>query len=138
MSSLGVIEWQKCLGGSSEDQAYSIEQTFDGGFILAGWTASIDGDVVGINGSYDGWVVKLDSLGFIEWQKCLGGSDDDQSYYIKQTSDSGFIVTGRVSSLDGDVIGNHGADDGWVVKLSSLGVIQWQKCLGGSDNDYVY
>ena len=39
------IEWQKCLGGSSEDQAYSIEQTFDGGFILAGWTASIDGDV---------------------------------------------------------------------------------------------
>ncbi len=138
MSGLGVIEWQKCLGGSSEDQAYSIEQTFDGGFILAGWTASIDGDVVGINGSYDGWVVKLDSLGFIEWQKCLGGSDDDQSYYIKQTSDSGFIVTGRVSSLDGDVIGNHGADDGWVVKLSSLGVIQWQKCLGGSDNDYVY
>ncbi len=138
MSILGDIHWQKCIGGSDEDQAYSIEQTFDGGYIFSGWTYSIDGDVLGVHGGSDGWVVKLDSLGNIEWQKCLGGTVNDQLYSIKQTSDSGYIVTGRVSSIDGDVIGNHGANDGWVVKLNNLGVIQWQKCLGGSDDDYVY
>ena len=140
LTSLGVIQWQKCLGGSIDDDAYSIQQTSDGGYILTGYTGSNNGDVSGNHGFMfmDAWVVKLTSLGVIQWQKCLGGSIDDAAYSIQQTSDGGYILTGRTDSIDGDVSGNHGGSDAWVVKLTSLGVIQWQKCLGGSLNDNPY
>jgi len=129
------IEWQKCLGGTDWDEAYSIQQTSDGGFIVAGETMSNSGNVSGNHGSYDAWVVKLNNSGDIEWQNCLGGTDDDYAYSIQQTIDSGFIVAGYTWSNDGDVSGNHGGGDAWVVKLNSSGTILWQKCLGGTDYD---
>ena len=137
LSSSGRIEWQKCLGGrdGDGDWAESIQQTSDGGFIVAGWTWSNDGDVSGNHGGSDYWVVKLNSSGRIVWQKCLGGSDDDGASSIQQTSDGGFIVAGVTESNDGDVSGNHGGKDCWVVKLNPSGDIVWQKCLGGSDDD---
>ena len=115
-----TIEWQKCLGGSNDDWAYSIQQTSDSGFIVAGFTNSDDGDVSGNHGGYfDAWVVKLNNSGDIEWQKCLGGTDYDYAYSIHQTSDGGFIVAGNTASNDGDVSGNHGGYyDAWVVKLN--------------------
>ena len=130
-----AIEWQKCLGGTSWDYAKSIQQTSGGGFIVAGETWSNDGDVSGNHGIVDSWIVKLNSSGDIIWQKCFGGTDDDVAFSIQQTSDGGFIVAGYTSSNDGDVSGNHGGGDYWVVKLDSSGTIQWQKCLGGTDND---
>ena len=54
----------------------------------------------------------------IEWQKCLGGSSGDVAFDIRQTSDGGYIVVGETKSSDGDVSGNHGDDDVWVVKLA--------------------
>jgi hypothetical protein len=64
--------------------------------------------------------VKLNSSGDIEWQKCLGGTDNDYAYSIQQTSDGGFIVAGETWSNDGDVSGNHGGYfDSWVVKLTN-------------------
>jgi len=138
LNSAGNIEWQKCLGGSNYDRAYSIQQTSDGGFIVAGYTRSNDGDVSGNHGTYDYWVVKLDSSGRIEWQKCLGGSAWDEAYSIQQTSDGGFIITGYSESNDGDVSGSHSNDDYWIVKLNSSGRIVWQKCLGGSSWDRAY
>ena len=134
-NSTGSIVWQKCLGGSRGDYASSVQQTSDGGFIVAGWTWSNDGDVSGNHGGSDYWVVKLNSSGRIVWQKCLGGSDDDGASSIQQTSDGGFIVAGVTESNDGDVSGNHGGKDCWVVKLNPSGDIVWQKCLGGSDDD---
>ena len=131
-----TIEWQKCLGGSNDDWAYSIQQTSDSGFIVAGYTESSNGDVSGNHGDYDYWVVKLNSSGDILWQKCLGGTNVDQAFSIQQTSDGGFIVAGGTFSNDGDVSGNHGNSDYWVVKLNSSGTIEWQKCLGGTDGDY--
>ena len=133
-----TIEWQKCLGGTSEDIAYSIQQTSDGGFIVAGETLSNDGDVSGNHGGRDAWVVKLNSSGDIIWKKCLGGTDHDFAYSIQQTSDGGFIVAGLTGSNDGDVSGNHGGSDAWVVKLNSSGEIEWQKCLGGTNYDFAY
>jgi hypothetical protein len=65
----------------------------------------------------------------IEWQKCLGGTEGDAANSIQQTSDGGFIVAGYTESNDGDVSGNHGYDDFWVVKLNSSGTIQWQNAL---------
>jgi len=131
----GELEWQKCLGGSDDDWAYSIQQTKDGGYIIASWTKSNDGNVSGNHGGWDYWIVKLNEKGELEWQKCLGGSDDDMAYSIQQTSDGGYIVAGRTESNDGDVSGNHGGWDYWIVKLNEKGELEWQKCLGGSDDD---
>ena len=147
LNSAGEIVWQKSLGGSYYDYAYSIRQTTDGGFIIAGWSESNDGDVSGHHGStdyYDYWVVKLDSVGKIVWQKSLGGSYDDYAVSIQQTSDGEYIVAGVSYSNDGDVSGWHEAydywgnpySDYWVVKLDSAGEIVWQRSLGGSYDDY--
>ncbi len=127
----GILQWQKCLGGTDVERGFSIQKTIDGGSILAGYTSSYDGDVSGYHGGYDTWVVKLDATGALEWQKCLGGMGDEFGNSIKQTVDAGYILVGKTSSYDGDVSGNHGQDDAWVVKLDSYGVIQGQKCIGG-------
>lgn len=132
----GTIQWQKSLGGTSYDKANSIMSTTDGGYIVAGASFSTNGDVTGNHGSYDYWVVKLDNNGAIQWQKCLGGSDVDDSATIQTTADGGYVVTGRSFSNDGDVTGNHGASDSWTVKLDATGTIQWQKSMGGSGLDF--
>ncbi|MBX2960383.1 MAG: T9SS type A sorting domain-containing protein [Flavobacteriales bacterium] len=135
LDSTGTIIWQKSLGGSGEDFGSSIQQTADGGYIVEGYSSSTDGDVTGNHGLYDSWVVKLDNVGTISWQKSLGGTVDDKSGFIQQTTDGGYIFAGRSQSTDGDVTGNHGSYDYWVVKLSNTGGITWQKSLGGSGND---
>jgi len=138
LNSLGEIEWQRALGGTYNDYAFSIQQTADGGFILAGASRSNDGDVSGNHGASDYWVVKLNSAGEILWQKSLGGSHHDFAFSIQQTSDGGFIVAGESKSNDGDVSGNHGSWDYWLVKLNSAGAPVWQRALGGNDDDYAY
>jgi len=131
----GNIQWQKSLGGTDSDYGWSIQQTSNGGFIVAGSSESNDGDVSGNHYYFDCWIVRLDSSGSIEWQKSLGGSGWDQAYSIQQTADGGFIVAGYADYGDGDVSGTHGNGDYWIVKLDSSGNIQWQKALGGSDWD---
>ena len=130
------VKWQKCLGGIRDDFGHSMIKTSEGGYILAGETYSYDGDVNGNHpdGHSDFWVVKLNSLGNIEWQKCLGGNEEDGAYSVIQTSDGGYAVAGYTRSDSGDVIGKHGVTDIWVVKLNTVGDIVWQKCLGGSSN----
>ena len=135
LDATGNIQWQKTLGGSNSDVAYAIQTTFDGGYVIAGLSNSNDGNVTGNHGGYDYWVVKLDATGNIQWQKTLGGSNEDDAYTIKTTSDGGYVVAGRSKSSDGNVTGNHGVYDYWVVKLDATGNIQWQKSLGGSNND---
>jgi hypothetical protein len=133
------IQWQKCLGGTDTEIAYSVQQTNDSGYIIAGYTNSSDGNVVGNHGSVaDYWIVKLDLNGNLQWQKCLGGGDFDYAYAIHQTTDNGYIVAGSSFSTNGDVTGNHGLSDYWLVKLDNSSNIQWQKSLGGSDNDAAY
>jgi hypothetical protein len=117
--SVGNLQWQKCLGGTSDEEAFSIQQITDGGYALTGYTESNDGDVSGIHGFRDFWVVKLDSMGNLQWQKCLGGADLENGFFVQQTIDGGYILTGITVSNDGDINGNHGGGDVWVVKLSS-------------------
>ena len=135
LSSNGAIQWQKTIGGTESDYAYSLQSTADGGYIAAGYTYSNNGDVSGNHGDADAWVVKLSSSGAIQWQKSLGGSNEDIARYIQPTTDGGYIVAGSAKSNNGDVSGNHGDADAWVVKLSSTGAIQWQKSLGGSNEE---
>src|ERR1700750_1494601 len=128
-----AIQWQKSLGGSNGDQIHSIQQTSDGEYIAAGNSSSTDGDVTGNhgNGDSDYWIVKLDASGAIQWQKSLGGTAYDNANSIQQTSDGGYIIAGESNSTDGDITGNHGNSDYWIVKLDASGIIQWQKSLGG-------
>jgi hypothetical protein len=128
----GILKWQRCLGGSSWDELWSVQQTTDGGYIAAGRTGSTDGDVTGWHGALDFWVVKLSATGDIQWQKALGGSLVDIGYAVKQTPDGGYIVTGEASSMDGDCTGLHGSADIWVVKLSEEGDLEWQRMLGST------
>ncbi|RZK18424.1 MAG: T9SS type A sorting domain-containing protein [Flavobacterium sp.] len=131
------IQWQKTLGGTDYDGASCVQQTSDGGYILAGHTVCNDGDVTGNHGENDVWVVKLNATGVIVWQKALGGTLSDYANSIQQTSDGGYIVAGNTASNNGDVMGNHntGYDDVWIVKLNSTGIILWQKTLGGTNHE---
>ena len=135
LNASGKLVWQRCFGGSGDDMATSIQQTNDGGYIFAGWTLTGDGDVSGNNGGTDAWIVKLNASGKIVWQRCLGGSSTDFANSIQQTNDGGYILAGNTDSNDGDVSGNHGKQDVWIVKLNESGEIVWQKCLGGSGDD---
>jgi len=136
VSNNGNIQWQKCLGGSGQEynDLGKILQTSDGGCIVGRYhTTSDDGDVSGNHGSGDSWVVKLSNTGAVQWQKCLGGSEDDFFTTMFHSNDGGYFVFNRTNSSDGDVSGYHGGQDIWAVKLDNNGIIQWQKCFGGSD-----
>lgn len=139
LDSSGNIEWQKCFGGTDlEDNGESneaIEATTDGGYIITGRTTSIDGDVIGNHGGEDAFVIKIDSLGEIQWQKCYGGTGRDLACSVKQMTDGGFLFGGKTTSNDGDVIGNRGNFDAWMFKTDSIGNMEWQKTVGGSDYD---
>lgn len=138
--SLGSMLWEKTYGGSNEDDMYSILQISDGGFLLCGSTSSNDGDVKsGNHGGSDFWVVKIDSLGNIQWEKTYGGYNNEELYSAITTSDGGFLLGGFTQSNDGDIqSGNHGKADFWVVKIDSVGIIQWEKTYGGSNGENVY
>ena len=81
-----VIQWQKSFGGTAIDQGYSIQQTFDGGYVAAGTSQSNDFDVTGNHGLGDYWIVKVDSAGTIQWQKSFGGTGEEVANSILQTS----------------------------------------------------
>ncbi len=140
MNASGTLQWQKSLGGSGDDQANSICATSDGGYVIAGSTTSANGDITLNKGYADYWIVKLNALGNIEWQKTYGGSSQDIATSVKQTADGGYAVVGYSSSNDGDITGNHGSytTDYWMLKLDSSGNLQWQKALGGSNNERAF
>ena len=123
LSPSGEIEWQRAYAGSKSDIAYSISQTADGGYIVAG---SMDFSDIR---SSDFWILKLDSTGNAEWQKTYGGSDSDTARSIQQTADGGYIVTGSKR------YSGPGSGDFWVLKLSPSGDIEWQKAYAGSNSD---
>jgi predicted secreted protein len=118
----GNVEWQKTYGGSKDDVASSIQPTTDGGYIVAGNTASFGA------GGKDVWVLKLNSSGGVQWQKTYGGSKDDVASSIQLTADGGYIVAGSTASF------GAGGKDIWVLKIDSSGSVQWQKAFG-SDGD---
>jgi len=122
----GTVEWQKTYGGDSWDEARSIRQTSEGGYIVAGWTMSFGA------GLGDLWVLKLGADGAIEWQNTYGGGGEDLALSIQQTGDKGYIVTGVTSSF------GAGSSDVWVLKLRPDGKMEWQKTYGGDGVDRAF
>lgn len=137
VDSLGQLQWQKTLGGTGWDILSTVVPTREGGYVVAGYTESNDGDVSGNHGGADGWVVKLDTEGSLEWQRTLGGTGNDQFNSVVLTADGGFALAGFTNSTNGDVSYSLGGGDGWVVKLDSLGNLQWDLSLGGSGSDFL-
>jgi len=140
--SLGVKQWDKRFGGTSKDELYSLQQTTDGGYILGGYSFSgIGGDKTeSLWGGFDYWVVKTDSLGVKQWDKRFGGTDYDDLRSLQQTNDGGYILGGiSYSGIGGDKTQpSWGSLDYWIVKIDSLGVQQWDKHFGGTDDDELF
>jgi hypothetical protein len=136
------IEWQNTIGGSLTDHLSSIQQTSDGGFILGGQsTSDISGDKTENSlGGIDYWIVKTDAVGNIQWQNTIGGNLDDALRSVQQTTDGGYIIGGTSNSnISGDKTENsNGDDDYWIVKTDSIGNIQWQNTIGGSNDDWLF
>ncbi|GAG49427.1 unnamed protein product, partial [marine sediment metagenome] len=122
--SMGVEEWSRTFGGSSEDTAYSVEETSDGGYIITGYTSSFGA------GNSDIYLVKTDSMGVEEWSRTFGGSDSDNGDSVQQTSDGGYIIAGRTFSF------GAGGMDIYLVKTDSQGLEEWSRTFGGSGEDY--
>jgi predicted secreted protein len=118
LSSAGDVEWQRTYGGSGDDGASFIQQTGDGGYIVAGYTRSFGA------GERDVWVLKLSSSGNVEWQRTYGGINEDNAFSICQTLDGGYVAGSNTHSF------GAGEEDIWILKLSSSGEAEWQKTYG--------
>jgi hypothetical protein len=140
--SLGIIQWQNTIASDGPDELESIAQTFDGGYIMGGYSwSNISGDKTESSQGYDDyWIVKTDNLGIIQWQNTIGGSGVDALFSIAQTTDSGYILGGvSISNISGDKSENNNGDtDYWIIKTDSIGNIQWQNTIGGNGSDYLY
>ncbi|MEO9893644.1 hypothetical protein [Aurantibacter sp.] len=128
----GNVLWRKYFGGTNNDRAYGVVNSEDGGFVLAGFTESTDYDISNNRGSYDFWIVKVDSAGDFVWERAYGGTGIDRAYDIVNTSDGGYAITGHTLSDDLDVSENNGESDIWLIKLNDNGELLWENSLGGS------
>ena len=173
IDSAGKFQWQNTFGGTGIDNCYSVIQTNDSGFIICGFTNSYG------PGGYDGYLVKADSIGNLQWQKTFGGSSWDFAYWVEETNDGGFILAGETFSYGnnnrsylvktdkngdtlwaktyggtqsnlakevhqtpdngyifaGTIVTNKGDKDFYLVKTNSSGDTLWTKSYGGTDND---
>ncbi|MCL0098651.1 hypothetical protein M1O16_02180 [Dehalococcoidia bacterium] len=116
----GNKEWSRTFGGKLHDGASSVQQTRDGGFIIAGST-----DSFGAGGS-DFWLVKTDPQGNKEWSRTFGGPDWDEAHSVQQTACGGFIIAGSTRSFA------RGDSDFWLVKTDPQGDKEWSQTLGGN------
>jgi hypothetical protein len=132
------VVWKRTLGGlqpppgsySKYDHPISIVETSDSGCIVIGHTESSTGDAVGNHGGEDIIVGKFSKTGSLEWSKMYGGVGSERAAGIVQIADSGFIFTGNTTSDSGQVQGNNGGVDVWLVRINKSGNILWQKCMG--------
>jgi len=119
-------EWNKTYGGTGNDYAYSVVQTIDKGYALAGLTGSVGA------GDYDFWLVKTDSNGNMQWNMTYGGTSEDVAFALVQTVDGGYAIAGQTDSF------GAGGADFWLVKTDSAGNALWNKTYGGTGDDYAY
>lgn len=138
------IDWSKVYGGSGTEGNFPIIKTNDGGYLMVGYTTSIDRDISGHHGSpylnsefEEGFVVKVDANGNKQWSKVYGGTKKDMLTAAANTNDGGYILAGTTSSWDGDVfrdpyVVHNGNQDAWLLKIEGNGKIMWSRIFGGN------
>ncbi|MBI4947582.1 MAG: gliding motility-associated C-terminal domain-containing protein [Bacteroidetes bacterium] len=123
----GNLQWSKSFGGNNNEEAYSVQQTTDGGYVLGGYTRSFGG------GGRDVYVVKTTSTGTLSWSRTIdnNGGSNDYGRDIHQTADGGYICVGYTD-------GGSGNWDVYLIKLTSAGAFSWAKDYGAGGNDQGY
>ena len=122
----GIEQWNQTFGGASYDWGNSVQQTNDGGYIIAGETYSYG------NGDYDVYLIKTDGYGVEQWNQTFGGANNDAAKFVQQTTDGGYIITGETYSY-----GNgNGYSDVYLIKTDGNGVELWSQTFGGTDYDW--
>ena len=118
--------WTKTFGGSEYEWGRAVQQTSDGGYIVAGETFSWGA------GHYDVLLIKTDASGNDQWSKTYGGSSEDRCSAIQKTNDNGYIIIGTTASY------GNGSYDFWLIKTDNSGNVLWDKTYGGSSWDWAY
>lgn len=103
--------------------------------VIPGWTNDMSPTNFN-DGELDIWIIKLDQSGNLQWDKYFGGSNSEAATSIQQTIDGGYIIGGHSESNDGDVGGNNGFYDYWIIKLDGSGNLFWERNYRGSGYDY--
>ena len=120
----GNTEWNKTYGEAYDDDwAFSVVQTGDEGYALAGYTMSYGA------GDHDFWLIKTDSAGNVMWNKTFGGTGRDEAYCVVQTNDGGYALAGWTWSF------GAGGKDLWLIKTDADGNAQWNKTYGGTGDE---
>lgn len=133
----GDVTAVSTYGGTKNESAQAVAKTNDGGYVILGYTQSMDGDITDKqNESFNYWVLKFSSENELQWSKTYGGTSDDKGKDIIQTSDGGYAIIGSSKSNDEDVTQNEGLQDYWLAKLDASGNISWQKSFGYQGADY--
>jgi len=122
----GDILWAKTFGGPSNDEGNSVQQTTDGGYIVAGTTRSFGA------GNQDIYLIKTTANGDTLWSKTFGGTNEDVGSSVQQTADGGFIIAGYTRSF------GAGSEDVYLIKTTANGDTLWTKTFGGTDTDWGY
>jgi len=120
----GNEEWNQTFGGIDYDIAYSVQQTSDGGYIIAGSTSSYGA------GYSDFWLVKTDENGIEEWNQTYGTNESESAQSVQQTFDGGFIIVGTIFQLQQGIV-NY-----WLLKTDENGNEQWNRTFGINDWDF--
>ncbi|MCK4360095.1 MAG: T9SS type A sorting domain-containing protein, partial [Candidatus Cloacimonetes bacterium] len=116
----GNEEWNQTFGGIDSDQAYTVKQTTDGGFIVAGYTDSFG------EGYHNCWIIKTDEEGNEEWNRTFGNYDS-RCNYVQQTIDGGYILAGATWLFEAN---NY--FDVWLIKTDKNGDEEWSQIYGGA------
>ena len=113
----GIEQWSKTFGGTSSDWGSSVQQTTDGGYIITGFTESFG------NGGSDVYLIKTDGNGIEQWSKTFGGANSDSGNSVQQTTDGGYIITGRFEEISEE-------PDVYLIKTDGNGIEQWSQNIG--------
>jgi len=131
----GTMQWNMTYGGPDSEEAYSVVQTSDGGYALAGYMQYSDvrvSDFLVITRGSDFLLVKTDAYGNVEWNQTYGGIEDEYAFSVVETSDGGYAIAGKTESF------GAGSFDFWLVKTDAYGNMEWNRTYGGSDSEGAY